>query len=119
MTYMDKTNLSKVRAFRPALTLSRNNTTQKSLECGIISSLNLILSLNHSHDYLKTYTFTDYKTCAKNIKPLLCHILCDGNIPQDVIQSSAGLRHLGFTNVFFRKSGLKSLLQVPVLPTFF
>ena len=85
LSFSSETKLSKLRGFKPSVSLTRNSTPQISLECGSISALNLILSLNNSHDYLKKYTFTDYSKCVKNIKPLLCHILYSQTIPFDSI----------------------------------
>ena len=49
-------------------------------------TLNLCLSYNDSFDYLKNYTFENYQTCAKNIKPFLCHLLYNHAIPHNAIK---------------------------------
>ena len=86
MSYDPDTQLSTMRGFLPQVSLKRTAKQQISLECGVISAFNLILSLRYKFDFLNVYTFENYQRSVSNIKPLLLNIIFHGSVSFESIK---------------------------------
>ena len=81
-----ETKISSSRGFLPQVSVKRTSQRQCSLECGVISAFNLILSFKFTYDILTHYKLPNYRSSAENIKNLLCHIVYSGTIPFEAIK---------------------------------
>ena len=84
MTYSKDSEFSAKRTLRKVV-YKKTKFTQIYLECGVISSLNLIFSLSHTIEFLTTYTIREYDLSLSNFKQLVQVVLSDGVIPQNKI----------------------------------
>ena len=73
------------RKFKPIKYLT-NSFSQKRLECGYISLMNLILSLKYEGD-LTEFRFSSYSKNIMNFKCFLCQLLITKNIPFNLVKT--------------------------------
>ena len=84
MTYSKDTEFSVKRSLR-SVSYKKTKFTQRYLECGPLSALNLIMSLSHTSEFLCSYTLREYDMSLTNFKHVIQAIFDDGIIPANKI----------------------------------